>query len=62
MKQTTGQALQGFRPSSPVRLGQPSFHSAEPNEAEVAALLLVAIRRRRQPRLSPLEMPSLPSC
>ena len=43
MKQTTGQALQGFRPSSPVRLGKPSFHSAEPLLPPRSALLLVAM-------------------
>ncbi|WP_165447348.1 hypothetical protein [Rhizobium ruizarguesonis] len=47
MKKTKVEALPGFRPWSPVRLGQPlSFHSAEPTLPPRSALLQVAIRRR----------------
>lgn len=49
MRKTKGNALPGLRPWSPVRLRQPSFHSAEPKHPPRPVLLQVAIRRRHLP-------------
>lgn len=59
MKKTKVEALPGFRPWSPVRLGQPqSFHFAEPTLPPRLALLQAAIRRRHL-RISKTSVPSL---
>ncbi len=59
MNTTEGKALQGLRPLSSARLGsKPLFHSAEPVPPLFLVLLLVAIRRRRQPRFK-ISDPSL---
>lgn len=62
MKKTKVEALPGFRPWSPVRLGQPqSFHFAEPTLPPRPALLQVAIRRRHLPLSKPSARSSNPS-
>lgn len=62
MKKTKVEALPGFRPWSPVRLGQPqSFHFAEPTLPPRPALLQVAIRRRHLRISKPSARSSNPS-
>jgi hypothetical protein len=56
MKKTADFACQGFRPPSPVRLGQPLFHSAGHNRR--LALPPKSLRQRLR-HLSKVSDPSL---